>query len=220
MNDIVLTRGQVWWLSYDKIKEPKDGHIQGGRRPVIIVSNDVCNSHSSVVHVCPCTSSIKKSYPVQVPFIMNGVANIALCDQIRPLNTTDLDTYICTLEPWVMDRIDQAIKWQLGLEPLPTSYSYSRESFKTSYATRAPEYVTGRVLNTAPTITTPSPAKTIPLNEYQGNCITVRKNNKWTDEQKQQYIHDFSNLPIEKVCEKYGLTVLTAKKYFYKFHTE
>ncbi len=41
------------WLA--DIPAPKDSHVQHGRRPVVIISNDLANTHSPVVTVIPLT---------------------------------------------------------------------------------------------------------------------------------------------------------------------
>lgn len=113
---IDIKRGQVWWTHF---KDTGQDHILMGSRPAIIVSNDVCNAFSEVIHVCPCTSAIKKPYPTQVPFILNGKINIALTDQIVPINISELDNMVYVVEDYVMHNISQAIKWQFGLEAIP-----------------------------------------------------------------------------------------------------
>lgn len=107
-----ICRGQVyWWSGYNHSRT----HIQTGTRPVVIVSNDVCNEVSPVIAVVPLTTHIKLPYPQQVPLIMNGGVSIALADQITTIPVDELGTFICTLKDFQMEQIDRAIKVQLGL---------------------------------------------------------------------------------------------------------
>lgn len=46
------------WLA--DIPAPKDSHVQHGRRPVVIISNNLANTHSPVVTVIPLTSQMNK----------------------------------------------------------------------------------------------------------------------------------------------------------------
>lgn len=39
---------------------PQKGHEQSGRRPALVLSNDILNYHSSLAFVCPITNTNKK----------------------------------------------------------------------------------------------------------------------------------------------------------------
>lgn len=107
-----IRRGQVWWWKCPESSRP---HIEQGTRPVVIVSNDTCNSRSPVVSVVPMTTSVKKPYPQQVPVIFSRSVSIALADQITSIPVSELRTFICTLADFQMEQIDNAIAVQLGL---------------------------------------------------------------------------------------------------------
>jgi hypothetical protein len=51
-----LQRGDIWMID---LGEPQ-GRLQGGVRPCIFTSNNVCNNVSPVVNVVPCSSKINK----------------------------------------------------------------------------------------------------------------------------------------------------------------
>lgn len=106
-----IKRGQVWWWNC-----PTQGrsHIQEGVRPVIIVSNDVCNQMSSVITVVPCTTSVKRPYPQQVPLIIRDTVSIAIADQLTSIPVSELSQYMCTLCDFQMEQVDRAICVQLG----------------------------------------------------------------------------------------------------------
>lgn len=106
-----ITRGSVWWW---KCQDNERLHIQQGIRPVVVVSNDMCNKASGVITVVPLTTKAKKPFPQQVPIIMNENVSIALADQITSIPVDELSSYICTLQPFQMDQIDKAIAIQLG----------------------------------------------------------------------------------------------------------
>lgn len=103
--------GVYWWSGYNHNRT----HIQTGTRPVVIVSNDVCNELSPVIAVVPLTTHIKSPYPQQVPIIMNGGVSIVLADQITTVPVDELGSFVCTLKDFQMEQIDRAIKVQLGL---------------------------------------------------------------------------------------------------------
>jgi len=203
MNDKKIKRGQVWWI---KPQSERPGHIQNGVRPVIIVSNDLCNRYSGVIHVCPCTTSIKKPFPTQVPFILNQTVSIALVDQITLVNVYELDNMVYTLEDYVMDRIDQAIKWQYGLEPMPKG-QVERE------AATLPEVSSALAAPVAPSQVDKFNKKWFPEKAQEN----LTKQNRWTEKTIAEYTEDYEKLPLKTLCAKYKLSELTAKRYYWQF---
>jgi len=78
---------------------PVEGHEQGGIRPCVIVSNDVCNKNSSVISVAPITSKQKVSLPthVDLPKIeCKGLKmdSTILCEGVRSLSKNRIKTNI------------------------------------------------------------------------------------------------------------------------------
>jgi mRNA interferase MazF len=56
---------------------PKKGHVQAGKRPVIVVQNDLFNEQSSTILVAPLTSTVRKIFPTEffiVPSKQNGLS--------------------------------------------------------------------------------------------------------------------------------------------------
>ena len=111
-----IKRGQVWFY---KPSVERPGHIQKGPRPVIIVSNDVANSHSPVVLAVPCTTQIKRNYPTHVLFVMNKGVSVALTEQAGPVCVDELIECTVTLPEYVMNQIDTALSYAYGLKPMP-----------------------------------------------------------------------------------------------------
>ena len=107
-----LRRGSVWWWNCPSHNRP---HIQGGTRPVVIVSNNTCNQSSEVVTVVPLTTQVKHPYPQQMPIIFDDRVSIALADQLTSIPVSELSRYICDLRDFQMDQIDKTICIQLGL---------------------------------------------------------------------------------------------------------
>ena len=109
-----IKRGEVW---YYIPTTPSSGSVQRGPRPVIIVSNDILNETSSVVLGVPCTTKIKRNFATHALFIMKGKVNVALTEQIMPINVDELTTFEYRLEDYVMNQIDQALLTALSLTP-------------------------------------------------------------------------------------------------------
>jgi mRNA interferase MazF len=112
-------RGQIYYARLD----PVVGHEQGGRRPVLIVQNDVGNRFAPTVIVAALTTSLPpKPYPteVRVPSEAGGLsrATAIRLDQIRTLDKRRLGQYVGQLDGATMRQVDQAIMISLGLVPL------------------------------------------------------------------------------------------------------
>jgi len=96
-----VNRGEVYWATL----APRSGSEQGGRRPVVIVSNDVFNANPrwrSVIVVPLSTSqSQARRGPTAVLITRNTVGlnqdSVALCHQITTLDRAKLETFIGAL---------------------------------------------------------------------------------------------------------------------------
>jgi len=108
-------RMEIWYATL-----PLDKHssVQGGNRPVLVVSNDTCNVLSSVVTVIPLTTQLKHlSQPTHVIVeIKNGEPSMLLAEQIMSIDKQRLNRKIDICEePVVVEKIETAVKQQLGL---------------------------------------------------------------------------------------------------------
>lgn len=62
MVEYIPRKGDYIALTFD----PQAGHEQRGRRPALVVSNDLFNTHTGLCVVCPITNT-RRSYPFHVP---------------------------------------------------------------------------------------------------------------------------------------------------------
>ena len=106
-----IRRGSVYWW---RCPQHSRKHIQEGMRPVVVVSNDTCNSSSGVVTVVPFSTKVKRAYPQQVALVFEEGMSIALCDQITSVPVEEIGRYICELYTYQMDQLDTAIAVHLG----------------------------------------------------------------------------------------------------------
>lgn len=66
--------------------DPQSGHEQKGKRPAIVLSNDVLNMCSSLVLVCPITNTNKK-HPFHIELDeRTQTTGVILCDQAKMLD--------------------------------------------------------------------------------------------------------------------------------------
>lgn len=110
-------RLDVYWINLGE----GNGSIQGGRRPCVIVSNDMANTFSPVIQVAPITSKIsKKNLPTHVN-VEQGECGLSkdstiLLEQNMPINKTQILSYIGTItNEEISCKINQAIKIQMGI---------------------------------------------------------------------------------------------------------
>lgn len=114
-NTYNINQKDIW--TYEN-KDKSDNRIQKGERPCIIVSNNISNKHSELVHIVPLTMSHKPKLPTHVDFNNKyGYKQVALCEQIHLIPKTWLIRYLdynVNSETW--DSLCEAIKVQFGIE--------------------------------------------------------------------------------------------------------
>lgn len=65
---------------------PQQGHEQSGRRPAIVLSNDILNQHSPLALVCPITNT-NKDHPFHIKLDgQTQTTGVILCDQAKMLD--------------------------------------------------------------------------------------------------------------------------------------
>lgn len=75
-------KGDFVALSFD----PQSGHEQRGRRPALVVSNDVFNEHTGLCIACPVTSS-RRDYPFHLPVPAGcDVAGVVMVEQVKSID--------------------------------------------------------------------------------------------------------------------------------------
>ena len=101
--------------------EPYEGSEQAGHRPVVVVSRDSINEHSSVIVVVPVTDRAHKKtiYPSQMVLTAGdgGLTkeSVALGEQIRAISSTRLIRYMGRLSGSGIVAISDALKIVLDL---------------------------------------------------------------------------------------------------------
>lgn len=114
--NMIVKRGDVWWCDFST----GVGREQSGLRPAIIVSNKMCNEHSSIVTVVPLTTATKTLLPCHVELTGNDCKglrkpNTALCEQVRTVDKGRLKDYVGKLEMASMKKVDTALAVQVGI---------------------------------------------------------------------------------------------------------
>ena len=111
-----IKRGDLFWVNLD----PARGSEQRGRRPVLVIQNDIGNEVAPTTIVAPLTTkSFSKEYPtnVNLPKGMAGlnVNSTVLLSQIRTIDKNRLEKKIGYLPENYIQKVDQALRISLGL---------------------------------------------------------------------------------------------------------
>ena len=99
---------------------PTKGSEQAGRRPIVLIQNDIGNEAAPTVIVAPLTTkSFAKYYPTNV-HIPRGVAGLKedstiLLSQIRTIDKMRLGRKLGHLPSSYLEQVNHAIKVSLGL---------------------------------------------------------------------------------------------------------
>jgi mRNA interferase MazF len=111
-----MKRGEIYWCDL----EPRRGHEQGERRPVVIVSADAYNeSRSPLIGIVPLTTAVAKN-PIHVHLLKSDTGleadSTALVDHARFLDRTRLRASAAgRLTPAAQLRLDRNLTRVMGL---------------------------------------------------------------------------------------------------------
>ena len=109
----MVLRGNIYYI----VEEKYVGSEQNAGRPAIVVSNNVCNIHSTVVEVVFLTTQPKTNLPTHVPIRSTSKPSIALCEQITSVSVTRLGRRAGTCTEQEIRALNDALRISLALEP-------------------------------------------------------------------------------------------------------
>ena len=92
-----ILQGEIWLADLGE----RDGNIQSGKRPVIVLQNDIGNKYSPTTIVVPLTSQIKNLLPVHCDVgVECGLkkTSTSLMEQITTINQSQLIKRIGALD--------------------------------------------------------------------------------------------------------------------------
>ena len=113
---VSIKRGDIYYVDLAPVK----GSEQAGRRPVLVIQNNIGNQFAPTVIVAPLTTKkFSKPYPTNV-HIGKSTANlkedsVILLSQIRTIDKARLERKVGSLPDGLMSQVDEAIKVSLGL---------------------------------------------------------------------------------------------------------
>ena len=104
----VFEQGDIVYLDFD----PQAGHEQRGRRPALVVSNNLYNRMSSLTMVCPITHT-DRSHPFHVKLDERTKTDgVILCDQARMLDLNSRKSSFAEKAP--EDIVSEAVDLIIG----------------------------------------------------------------------------------------------------------
>jgi mRNA interferase MazF len=105
---VVPRRGEVYWVTFA---------APVGRRPVLIVQNDVGNRASSSTIVAHVSATPRPDYPFLVALDASELGRPAWvhCETINTIPVSLLEDRLGALSPAAMGRVDEALRLSLRL---------------------------------------------------------------------------------------------------------
>lgn len=110
-----VKRGEIYYANLS----PVAGSEQGGIRPALILQNDTGNKHSPTTIVVAITSKkTKANLPNHVSFTADCLKSesIVLLKQIRTIDKSRLNEYICKIDKKTMGAVDKALITSFGIK--------------------------------------------------------------------------------------------------------
>jgi len=105
MKNFEIKKGDIYYAMLD----PVIGSEQDGKRPVVVVQNNLANKHSPTVIVAPITTVIKKTYlPTHIVIYKNNFLkkdSTILVEQVRVIDKSRIITYLGKLNDTDVDYI-------------------------------------------------------------------------------------------------------------------
>lgn len=111
MKTLKVKRGQIYYADLS----PVVGSEQGGMRPVVIIQNDIGNTHAPTTIVAAVTSiQTKSKLPthIEIPLIKDSVI---LVEQLRTIDKKRLKAYMGAVDADTLNKINKAIMISLGV---------------------------------------------------------------------------------------------------------
>ena len=112
-----IKRGDLYWVNLNPVK----GSEQSGRRPVIVLQNDIGNEYSQTTIIAPLTTTnFVKEYPTNV-FLGKGTAGLksdstVLLSQVRVIDKSRLESKIGHLTEKFIAKVEVALKISFDLK--------------------------------------------------------------------------------------------------------
>ena len=115
--NVEVKRGDIWYADLGDRKEKSS--VQAGRRPCIIIQNDIGNKYSPTVLILPCTSQVKRQLPTHTKLgEIQGLdkQTYVLAEQTMVINRHQLLSRVSNVNAEEMDQINKALMVEAGID--------------------------------------------------------------------------------------------------------
>ena len=114
---MIIRRGDIYYADL----RPVIGSEQGGVRPVLVIQNDIGNTHSPTVICAAITSKMNKAkLPTHVEINTRRCAmvrdSVILLEQLRTSDKQRLKEKICHIDRALVQEVDRALNGSLELD--------------------------------------------------------------------------------------------------------
>lgn len=111
MEKIIPKRGEIWHIDLGK----PFGSEQGGKRPALIIQNNIGNEYSPTTIVCPITTKNKNYGATHVTINCLNEESHIMCEQIRVVDKTRLERKMGCITNDELNEIVKKLKLQIML---------------------------------------------------------------------------------------------------------
>ena len=113
--DWVYRRGDIYYADLN----PVCGSEQGGKRPVVVIQNNIGNVHSPTLIVATITTKQdKRKYPTHYPIKENPAftePSVIMLEQLRTIDKKRLRDKVCHLDREILRKVERALPISLDL---------------------------------------------------------------------------------------------------------
>jgi len=107
-----INRGDIWFVDLN----PVIGHEQAGRRPALVISDDLFNhSAAEMVIILPITSKYK-GLPSHILIDCLNVKSYIKTEDIRSVSIKRFIKRICKVDNEILEMVEDRLKLLLGLK--------------------------------------------------------------------------------------------------------
>ncbi|MCM1254480.1 MAG: type II toxin-antitoxin system PemK/MazF family toxin [Clostridium sp.] len=113
-----IRRGDIYYADLNRAEETR-GSEQRGKRPVLVIQNDIGNQYAPTTIVAVLTSRKKKYLPTHVllPDFAGLKGNSTVClEQIKTIDKSRLEEYRGNVGAQTMKEVEKAIAVSLGTD--------------------------------------------------------------------------------------------------------
>lgn len=127
INHNEIKKGDIYYATLD----PIIGSEQDGKRPVVVVQNNLANKYSPTVIIAPITTVLKKiDLPTHIPIKKNNFLkkdSIILIEQVRVIDKVRLKSFLGRLSDLQVQQVDKALIKALSIDCIKYLYNLEKE---------------------------------------------------------------------------------------------